>query len=360
MGVAFEELTGPVDFAATRLEVAPWPEGGIVGARGDFVLDARDNNAHIAVNRILADGGKVRRARAPFDVDGRRWPAGTILVSGVRSGRMEEIAREARMTVERARVRAETVEIEAPRLGHYMPWTASMDEGWMRWILEEYGFPYTSLLNDDIRAGSLGDRYDVISLASLNARSIVQGNRSSERSPVRPEYAGGIGEEGVEHLKEFVRGGGTLICNAGSSDFAIEAFGLPVLNVMQDRRSQGFYAAGSVVRMEYAPNHPVAWGMVEQGAAFLSSRDRVFELVEPTGEHDPLVGAATMIARLPAEPFLISGYTEMEELLYEAPTALAVPYGDGRIILFGFNFHNRAQSHATFKLFFNAIHMPRD
>jgi len=32
-----------------------------------------------------------------------------------------------------------------------------------------------------------------------------------------------------------------------------------------------------------------------------------------------------------------------------------VSYEKGRIILPGFNFHNRGQAHATFKLLFNAL-----
>ena len=54
--------------------------------------------------------------------------------------------------------------LRAPRIALYQPWTANMDEGWTRWLLEQWGFPYTSLLDAEVKAGKLGSRYDVIIL----------------------------------------------------------------------------------------------------------------------------------------------------------------------------------------------------
>ena len=52
--------------------------------------------------------------------------------------------------------------IKAPRVGMYSPWTGgNMDEGWTRWVLEQYDFNLTTLHNADIRAGKLRDKYDV-------------------------------------------------------------------------------------------------------------------------------------------------------------------------------------------------------
>ena len=46
--------------------------------------------------------------------------------------------------------------IRAPRIGMYQPFGGgNMDEGWTRWVLEQYGFQYTTLHNADIRAGGL-------------------------------------------------------------------------------------------------------------------------------------------------------------------------------------------------------------
>ena len=158
------------------------------------------------------------------------------------------------------------VPVRKARIGLYQPWTASMDEGWIRWLLEQYRFEYTSLHNERFREGDLAADLDVIVLPSVAGRTIIEG-RSPRNTP--EPYAGGIGEEGVATLLDFVRGGGTLVAHGASCAFAIDAFGLPVRNAMRDIVSEGFYAAGSGVRMDYGET----WGMDgAQGIAFFSSR----------------------------------------------------------------------------------------
>src|ERR1035438_5281858 len=92
--------------------------------------------------------------------------------------------------------------VKAARIGLYRSWTANMDEGWTRWILEQYQFPFTTLYNADVMAGHLHDKYDVIVIPDSQGRQIIEGTRAGSTPP---RYAGGIGEEGVDALKDFVR-----------------------------------------------------------------------------------------------------------------------------------------------------------
>ena len=93
-----------------------------------------------------------------------------------------------------------------------------MDEGWTRWLLEEYEFPYKTLNDRDVRAGELRRGFDVIVLPHQSTRAfIIRGHEASlpagregPSNPVPPEYQGGIGDAGVEALKRFVDEGGTL------------------------------------------------------------------------------------------------------------------------------------------------------
>jgi hypothetical protein len=179
----------------------------------------------------------------------------------------------------------------------------------------------------------------------VGGRSIVQGRRGED---VPPEYRGGIGEEGVDHLRSFVAEGGTLVLHGSACAFGIEAFELPVRDVSRDLRREGFYAAGSVVRMDY----PDTWGMPPgEGVAFFSSRDPVFE-IDGAGE------GVDVLARFGEAPILLSGYTERDDLVAGRSTALRVGYGEGSVVLLGYSFHNRAQSHATFPLLFSLLHTP--
>ena len=61
------------------------------------------------------------------------------------------------------------------RVGVYRPWTASIDEGWTRWILEQFQFPFTSLYNADIIAGHLREHYDMIVIPDMAERQILDG-----------------------------------------------------------------------------------------------------------------------------------------------------------------------------------------
>jgi len=175
------------------------------------------------------------------------------------------------------------------RVAVYRPWQGSMDEGWIRWILEHYDFPMTELRNDRVRAGDLKGDFDTIVLPSVRAQTILEGNREGS---LPPQYVGGIGEEGLEALKEFARGGGTLFFHEGSTDLALREFDLPLQEVSGRAREAGFYSAGSILRFSWDPDSPLTLGMDSDGVAFVSSRGSLFEI---TGDGEGIVGTPRVV-----------------------------------------------------------------
>jgi hypothetical protein len=145
------------------------------------------NASFRAINQILAAKGKV-------SVDGRRH-RGFRHRQG-QAGRHPEGESSAR-----GRRREGAKALKPLRIGLYRPWTANIDEGWTRWILEQYQFPYTSLYNGDIRAGHLREHYDTIVIPDMGERAILDGRRPGT---VPDRYAGGIGDEGAQELRDFV------------------------------------------------------------------------------------------------------------------------------------------------------------
>jgi len=88
------------------------------------------------------------------------------------------------------------------------------------------------------------------------------------------------------------------------------------------------------------------------------SRGLAFELIPDTEnetQDEKNKKLIQNIAYYPDESLLLSGWILGEELIRGKSAILEVEHEDGRIILFGFNFHNRAQSYANFKLLFNAV-----
>ncbi len=250
--------------------------------------------------------------------------------------------------------------LRMPRIGLHRAWVASMDAGWMSYVFDTYGIPFQALTNASIRAGDLAARFDVIVLADQGASQIIDGHR---KGTIPPDYVGGIGDEGVIELREFVQNGGTLITNNSSSDLPIEHFDLPVKNILDGVPADSFNCPGALLKAEFKTDHPLAYGMPERGMVFFS-RGRVFEIGEDDDEEEDDVEEedseddeilVEIVATYPDEWLLLSGWMIGDEMIREKAAALDVSYGEGKIFLFGFNVHNRAQARSTMKMLFNAL-----
>src|SRR6266540_3263379 len=145
-------------------------------------------------------------------------------------------------------------EDSVPRIGLYTSYDAAIDEGWTRWVFDNWKVPYTSLVDSMVRAGKLRDQFDVIILPDQPPREILEGLPPRYPAP----YAGGIGPDGSESLRQFVVDGGTLIALNESSRFAIQALLLPVRNVLEALPDEDFYAPGSIFRLELDTSTAVA------------------------------------------------------------------------------------------------------
>lgn len=231
------------------------------------------------------------------------------------------------------------------RIGMFRPYAASMDEGWTRWIFETWSIPYTSLYNADIRTGNLRSSYDAIVIPDMSGRTIERGLPDTYPA----EYAGGIGSEGVAALRQFVEEGGSLVVLNNATAWAIEAFGLPIRNVVANLPSQEFYAPGTIFAIELDSQHPLAANMPANTAAWFQ-QSPVFEITDPGASID-------IVARYPAraDNVLLSGWVLGAEHLAGNAALLDAHVGRGHVVLFGFRPQYRGQTIATYPLFFNAL-----
>ena len=231
------------------------------------------------------------------------------------------------------------------RLALYKSWTGSMDEGWTRYVFDTFNVPFQALLDKDVRAGNLRASYDVIVLPSMRLREIVEG-RSKDTAP--PEYAGGITEAGVENLRRFVEDGGTLICFDASAELAVKHFKLPLRNVLEGVKSSEFYGPGSILRLEVDTTHPLARGFGKQADAYFIN----------SSAYEILNGAKSdirVVARYAERGVLRSGWLLGEKLIAGKIALAEVPFGKGRVVIFGFRPQHRAQTWGTFPFIWNAI-----
>jgi len=362
MGVEHWEMTSPLTVQMTAVESIALL-GSVSGGGGSYVFDHADNNSITALTQLLDAGARVKWMHEPLAFGGRQYRAGAYVVeTGAVSGaRLREIATSTGVRFTAGSPRGAATALRKPRIGLHQAWVASMDAGWITYLFDTYGIAYESVTNAEIRAGRLNERFDVIIFADQGASQIMNGHR---KGTIPPDYVGGIGDEGVIALREFVTSGGTLVANNGSSDLAIEQFDLPVKNILEGVPSDSFNCPGALLKGEFNTDHPLAYGMPERGMIFFS-RGSVFEIEDDEGEEEgQQEGEVTeaedeiaieVVATYPGEPLLLSGWMIGDELIREKAAALDVSFGAGKIVLFGFNVHNRAQARSTTKLLFNAL-----
>jgi len=317
------------------------PVGRITGTGAALALDGAQNNSYRALNLAWKNGATVQFA------------AGKYLVSGLSESQQADLARSLAIVAERASASGATV--RKPRIGLFQPWSGSMDEGWTRWILEQYGFEYVTLRPTDFKSPLTG-KVDVVILAD-DARLPLEGAQAGGRGrggagaggpgrETRPEYADRLSAADVTSFEQFVRAGGTVICLNSASTFAIQQFKLPVRNIVAGLRPEEFFLHGTIVEVAADGASQVMAGLPEKTAVFADSSP-VFETL------DGFKGRVLAKYADAGSP-LLSGYLIGEKLLAGKAAALEVELDAGRVILLGFRPGWRGQPFGTFKVLFNA------
>jgi zinc carboxypeptidase len=355
MGVTVERAALPeglTSFTAQAAAKAPTSSGSA------FAIEPGSPENFKVVNAALRAGGSVSIARAPLAAGERRLPAGTIVLDASAARTAASAAAETGVAWTAVSVSGGLEKLRAPRVGLYKPWAASMDEGWTRWVLEQYGFDPKTLDNRTVRAGKLAEKFDAIVLPSIPRETIASGKPHREEGDMRyfadlpPDYTGGLEKEGAKALKDFIESGGTLVAFASACDYVAEEFNVPVRNALARVKSDDFSSPGSLLRVRVTPDHPVTYGLPGELAVFLDS---------PVALATQLPGMEMerwVLAAYPEAPrdILMSGWIHGEDRLARRAAAVAMTYGKGKIVLLGFRPQNRAQTHVTFPFVFNALY----
>ncbi|HEX4935710.1 MAG TPA: M14 family metallopeptidase [Gemmatimonadaceae bacterium] len=399
-------LLPPVEDAAC---VPPERTGAKIGRW--FVLDPRDTESYRLVMQAVRNGWTVRvgseRYRLPGFGDG--FPAGTFYVrrgggprapsragapasarapggaldatpspplpEGVRRSPLGGLAplppapRPQRGGVDLALECRASIDViprttpltRLPRIGLYRPWTASMDEGWTRWLFDQHDVPYITIVDSTVRAGRLRDQFDVVLVPDMSLRD-ARGGMPARAVP--PAYAGGLGDAGLAELGRFVADGGTLLLLDHAAEIGTSALGVPVGLTTVRARAGGdegggggttgsderasLYAPGSILRVLVDTTLRLTAGMADSAAVYFTN-SVTFD-VPPGSPARPLL-------RYPARgsEILMSGFLQGDATIAGKAAAVDVPMGRGRVILFGFRPQYRGQSVGTFKLLFNAL-----
>jgi hypothetical protein len=373
LGVDVVEAGEPLRGELAPIAEAPWPGGDVAPAAGGWLVSHAADSVYPLMNRLLAKGASLFwLASAPAAEAADRWEKGDLWIppAAVSAAELSRLAVELHVPV---RALAATPvgprhAVRAARVGLYKPWVASADEGWTRWVLEQYGFPYSNLDNEAIRSGRFTAKTDVLLFPAVGADIIETGRperETADRLAARlpSEYAGGLdkggpplpgvhgGNAGGARIKAWVEGGGTLVALDSSAKYVIKLLGLPVVDVVGERNAK-VDAPGSMLRLLVDPEWPLAYGMRSEEAGWYADSP-AFETSVPDARFDRKV-----VARYPEDErdILVSGFLRGGEALERKAAAVDFRVGKGRVVLIGFRPQHRAQTVRTFKLLFNALY----
>jgi hypothetical protein len=350
MGVRVDPIDVDIEADLVELTDQVALSGRVEASDSGYRLDGRLNDSFKAVNLLLAEGIAVRRVDEasaglrPGDFIVKTGPAATLERVADTTG----VDFQALTTSPKAD--HEVTQMRTAMYKRY--WGGNMDEGWTRMTLESFGFPYTSVRDDELKKDDLRSNYDVIILPHDQTGTMMGEPKTWDGRPAPaypPDYRSAIGDDGVESLKAFVEAGGTIVALGGATEFAIEKFELSVRNVIDDLPTTEFFCPGSTVKASFDTTHPLAYGMPDEGLVLFWSSP-TFQIVP--SQHNEWYET---IVRYGDRDLLQSGWLIGEEHIAKKAAMVVAKKGKGSVILIGFRTQNRSQTHGTFKLLFNTL-----
>ncbi|MGF7151510.1 hypothetical protein FHS96_005176 [Sphingomonas zeicaulis] len=405
--------------------------GGVTGTGPVIVFDHTGDNALVSL-RFKLKGVRMLAADAPFEANGRRYAAGSFILPNANRGAVDQLARSLGVKGE-ALAAAPAVAshvLTAPRIAYVHSWLRTQDEGWWRLALDKYGIPYDYFADTTLKQRpNLRAKYDVLiyPTVAVAAREQFVGLPVNGADPIpykktaltpnlgnldsADDIRGGLGGEGLEALRSFVQGGGTLLAD-GSTVEMLSAFGLtpgvtvttpPELynkgsvmrGVIVDQKSPivyGYAQKEMPVYFSQAPVLNISRGESRGGGAIdpNSAGARLAQNLTPNVASAPLSpwapGVSEPVAVAPvdhgptqqpasrafgAEPtqlprvvmsfptkssdMLLSGLLSGGDALSDKPLVVDLPSGKGHMVLFALRPFWRSQTQGNYMLGFNTI-----
>jgi hypothetical protein len=401
LGVTIHPIDDPEVLALERRPLSKLPalEFGVDPGRR-WIIDHR-GQANLASLRWALPEAEVQALTKAWD----GHPAGSLIVSGVSADRLREVAGPLHLHAQTLTEEPDVplVVVDPPRVAVFHTWNYTQDSGWLRFTFEQLGIPFTLIDKDELRAGSLNDRFDVIvvpSLADLEFKQMVH-EIDTRWSPLAythtPEFpshgtidssediTGGMGFIGLAHLQAFVEAGGVLLGLGSGGVIASEGGIARDVDTLRPGGTPGSHVTTKILR----PEHPLAWGyetidwvfrgnlpvyavderdwghtVMQFGSKTWAEVEReadqkadvplaVAPLEQPRETDDPAKEPTP--PSLPTPGLVRSGMVERPEGIDHRPALLDVPVGAGRVVLFSWNPMHRHQNEHDFAFVTNAL-----
>ncbi|MEO7042930.1 MAG: M14 metallopeptidase family protein [Gemmatimonadaceae bacterium] len=370
MGVHFDRVLDGFSGPFEKVSGLASPPAGTVadaGGAAGFLFSHAENDAFTVVNRLLKNHADVYWMKEPVTANGKSYPAGTFYVSAGSAAMpvMTKAAKElgVSFTGTSARPSASDTKLKQERLALWDMYGGSMPSGQIRWMLEQFEFPYTLVYPKDIDGGKLDGKYDALILPSgaisaSNGRGFGGPSRDADIPPEYQHMTGRLSaDKSAPMLRKFMDQGGNVIAIGGSTSLA-EMIGLPVTNALVETSPNGtpkalpgdkFYVPGSILKVAVNNNLGIAAGSASQVDVFYDNSP-AFRL-----EPDAAQKGVRPVAWFDSAHPLVSGWAWGQNYLDGTVAMAEAKVGEGQLFMFGPEITFRAQPHGTFRFLFNGI-----
>ncbi|OGD12635.1 MAG: hypothetical protein A2W20_05890 [Candidatus Aminicenantes bacterium RBG_16_66_30] len=369
--------------------------GKVNGSGPVYLLRDTGQEGLLALRARLA-AFRVEIAERSFKSGDKDYPAGSWII-GDQKGLADALGRaaaELAVDFESAPAAPDVARHESklPRIALWHTWADTQAVGWIRLVLDREKVPYAYVRDEDIRAGRLREKYDVIVFGDnwLNLQGQIHGidkkwgplaYTKTKETPnlgvpdASADITGGIGWPGVAKIEEFLGAGGLLVTLGNGSILPLEG------GLVRDVRRRGgaFFTPGSELKVKFVQSdHPLAYGSPEVTSVFRSAfpvydiarseRKGVVmqwgtKLRKEDREEDPEAAAALTKEEVEAKEkakkdevkMLVSGALKGEDELEGRPAILDLPAGKGRVIAFNFNPIHRDLNRSDHRFLWNAL-----
>ena len=340
------------------------PEIKTLASSSGYYINAQSNDAFRAVNELLNAGQTVSRISTGSDIGDFFIPA-TEKSRNILKNQITGPGLEVRSA---STAPKNTTKIAGLRIALWDTYGGSMSSGWVRFLMEQYNFNASILYPQEIDAGNLNAKYDVIifvtgAIPTYSAQATNMPVTTSTTENIPEEYRKQTGrisaDKSVPQLKKFMENGGKLVTIGSSTNIAYH-LGLPVRNHLVEIGENGkdvklpaekYYVPGSVMRVSVNNTMPAAWGMPEHADVYFDNSP-VFRV--PTDAISK--GTIKPLMWFSKPQSLRSGWAWGQEYLQDGVSAFEAPIGKGKLYAFGPEITFRAQTHGTFKLLFNQLY----
>ena len=364
MGITFDRILD--DFNGPFETIA---YGDIQQAKGKTNIDTKqiagytfsikDNASFIVVNDLLKEGMEVFKNKENYFVANNAKSEPILKIASSVNG--------VSFTAVGSKPNEIANKVEPLQIALWDKYGGSISSGWVRWIFEQYHFPFNLTYAKEIDAANLNSKYDVIVFVEGAIPALVSTPSSwEEKEPkedeVPLEFKDHLGkitaQKSIPALQKFLNNGGRIITIGSSANLAYH-LNLPVKNALVEMVAgkekplpgEKFYIPGSVMQVDVDNNYAPNWGMSNKADVYFSASP-VFKLApEAIAQKE-----VTPLAWYASATTLRSGWAFGQAYLQDGVAAFEANVGKGKLFVYGPEITFRGQTHGTYKMLFNQLY----